>query len=684
MSPAESGPPRHRGGPPPGAAAALAAVAAWLAVWLAGSAPLHLKPGSGGWDRVRGLGPRGSLEAVASLTLPGLDRAEPRDVFVGVEAPGGGLAGLGVSMDSAPVQWVYARLGQGVVFPVPVSPSPGLRITFHPIPGAPPVRLRSLEVPDRLRWQGWPLAAGVACGLLTLVLARSQGTGLALGLGLLTGALLAFATIPAMAWTDLPFGWLQTAAPGLLLAGAAFAAAGPRRRDLVRRGALLTTVVLGAWVRLYFLPSTGSWDTEYWKAWMLRAAEMGVTQVYGGPDAVPSGHFLSQMRGDEPRWELEWLGRSFTVDYPPLAMALWRASWATVRALGLAQGAEAQNVAVKLPAVLGDVAAVALILWALRAQGRRAAWVAAAYWALPVSWLSSAVLGFLDGAVAPLVGAAVVAGGRGRPAWAGAWLAAACLVKPTAVVAAPAIVVALLAAGAAWVPALAAGSAVVAVALVPFAVAGTLATAIVHCYWILFQGTLSGGYPNVWWLAGHALAVTAGAVPAAGRVPFTRLEALPVPARPLGTFAFLAYAAWVARRQWRIGGTGAAALAAAALFLGYGMLAIGVHENHPHPAFLLFALTGLATRRLRLLAAGTAAVYVLNMTMLSGLGRFHGNRYLAFEGVARGLEGIRMAPGFDLTLVLAAANVALWGWMLARLGAELAALGTGRIEPTEG
>jgi hypothetical protein len=579
-----------------------------------------------------------------------------------------------VSDDRAAPHWLHLLPGQAALLSIPAASTPGLRLSLLPAPGAAPVGRLSLHVPDDWRWRPWPAVAGLACGVIVFVFARSQGTRLALGLGLVVAALLALATLPFLAWTAAPPRLAVSLAPVLLAGAAGALAAGPRRRELGHGSLLLAAVVLGGWARLYFLPSTGSWDTEYWKAWMLRAAEHGVTRVYGGPETVPPGRFLAQMHGREPRWELPWLGRSFTVDYPPLAMAVWRLSWAAVRAVHSGVTAEAQNVAVKLPAVLGDVAAAGLLLWALRAQGRRGHWIAALYWALPVTWLSSAVLGFLDGAVAPLLGAAVVCAGRGRGAWAGAWLAAACLVKPTAVIVAPALLTALIAAGAAWLPAVAAGAAVVAAALLPFALSGTLATAVVHCYWILFQGTLSGGYPNVWWLVGHALAVKSGLATAAGRVPFARLDLFPVSARPLGTVAFAASAAWIVSRQRRVSGPAPAALAAAALFFSYGMLAVGVHENHPHPLFLLLALTGLPTRRLRLLAAGTASVYVLNMLMLSGLGRFHGNRYLGWEPIGAALAGLRMAAGFDATLVLAWANLILWAWMMARLGPDLASL----------
>jgi hypothetical protein len=439
------------------------------------------------------------------------------------------------------------------------------------------------------------------------------------------------------------------------------------RRDYARAAALVAAFVFGAAVRGAFLASAGSWDTEYWKAWMLRAADRGVTRVYGDPGAVPTGHMLAQMTGDEELWKAEAAGRSFVVDYPPLAMALWRWSWWAVSAgaSGL-DPPEARNVAVKLPAVLGDIAAVAVLLWAL---GSRGLWAAAVYWAAPVSWLPSAALGYLDGAYAPLAAAALVCAGRGRSGWAGAWLAAACLVKPTAVVLAPAVAVALVPAGLGR--AFLAGLGVVCATLAPFGLAGTLGAAVVHVYRILFQGTLSGGFPNPWWILGHAITVAGGAAAFADRVPFVRLGAVPFPARTAGAVLFGVTAAWIVWCQRRARGPRSATLAGAALVFAYAMLAVGVHENHPHPMFLLLLCTGLPTRRLRAVALGTALVYVVNMLMLSGLGRFYGPRYAALEPAARALATWRMALGFDLTLVLAAFATALFAVLLLGLRADM-------------
>jgi hypothetical protein len=321
--------------------------------------------------------------------------------------------------------------------------------------------------------------------------------------------------------------------------------------------------------------------------------------------------------------------------------------------------------------VLGDVAAVLLLLALFRATPSRAAGLAAAYWALPVSWLSSGVLGFLDGALAVLVVLSLAAAGRGRAVAAGVALALAALIKPTALVVAPAVWCALAARRVMPWRAVASGAATVVLALVPFALAGTLQTAIVHVYRILFQGTLSGGFPNPWWLLGHALTVARDGAPVSGPVRFARLDLLPFPARPIGTLLFGVAAVLVWRAQRHRAGASSACLAGALLVLAYGVCAVGVHENHPHALFLLLFATGLATRGLRALTAGCALVYVVNMLALSGLGRFYGPRYAVLEPLAHAVAGLRMALGFDLTLVLAAVQIALFAWALGRLPASV-------------
>jgi hypothetical protein len=651
---------------------------AGLAVFSTRPSSLRLEAGSVSFRRlVRGAEADGRIRERATVLLSGLPRDRPGRLAVVLGEPAPPSA-LNITIDQEATYSLRTDREGVAVLTVPPRAVPALRLDLRPPTGS-ALRVQGLTIETSPPGATAPGMAFLLVGLLGFLLAGRSSPTLAVSLSLLTSALLALASAPAFVFQALPdpvFLWRLTSAPLLFAASLLWFGYSHTadKKDYWKGAVLLLALVAGGWVRWAFLPSAGSWDTEYWKAWMMRAVSHGTARVYGDPDSVPPGHFLSQLTGREERWQVEWRGREFVVDYPPLAMALWRWSFFAVRAAapGL-DPAEAENLAVKLPAVLGDLAAVGILLWAFGAASRGLT-LAALYWALPVSWLPSAVLGFLDGAYAPLAAAALIAAGRSSPALAGGLLALACLIKPTAVVVAPAAAVALAVrvGGKGLRGAVAGGAAVVAAALVPFLLAGTLATAVVHVYRILFQQRLSGGFPNLWWVVGHLAMLREGTVDLAGPVKYARVDVLDFPASLLGTALFAAAAGFVVLRQRRFKGPGPAALAGAALFFSYSMLAIGVHENHPHPLFLILLASGLGSRALKLIAAVGSSSYVLNMLALSGLGRFYGLRYLALEPLWGSLGGLRMALGFDLTLGLALVNGVLFVALLASLKKDLA------------
>jgi hypothetical protein len=570
--------------------------------------------------------------------------------------------------------------GQSVLVALPEAGAPGARLGLTAGDGS-RARVRAIHLagaaPRRL---GTMLVAATVAALTTLALSGRLGAA-ALAPGLVVAALLALAMAPALLWLSLPGGpallrLLPAAAAGAAGLAIAMRADPPTRRLIGRASLLVFAFLFGAWVRGVTLPSAGGWDTEYWKTWMLRAVSHGVAHAYGDPEPLDPARLLRQARGQEPMWKITREGRDYGIDYPPLAIAAWRASaWIVARAAPGLDPREAENVAVKLPPVLGDLGAVLLLLWALRDTPDRGLGLAALYWALPVSWMSSALLGFLDAALAPFVAAALVAAGRGRAAACGVWLALGCLIKPTSVIVAPSAILALHAKRASLLRAMAAGVAVAAAAYAPYVWAGTFTTAVVQNFRIFFQERLSGGFPNPWWLLSHALTTARAGAPAFWEpVDFVRVEEIPVPARLVGLVLFLALTLLVCWRQRGRGGAGPALLAGAALFFAYGLVGVGVHENHPHPLYLLLFATGLVSRRLRVLAAVTSAVYVLNMLAMSGLGRFYGTRYVALEPLIQAAAGFRMAPGIDVTLLLTVVNLAAFAWMLTWLGREMRAL----------
>jgi hypothetical protein len=234
---------------------------------------------------------------------------------------------------------------------------------------------------------------------------------------------------------------------------------------------------------------------------------------------------------------------------------------------------------------------------------------------------------------------------------------------------APAVLVALLISRANVLKGMAAGATVLSLALVPFLVEGTLGAAAVHMYRIVFQQRLSGGFANAWWLLSAALG------PEGQRwsdpIHYVHIDTVAAPVRTIGTGAMTLLVAFLAWKHRRAPGPNAAALAGFTLVFGYGMLAVGVHENHPHALVLALLATGLGSRRLRTLAAVVLTTYTLNMLALSGIGRFYGPRYMVLEPLIQSIGGLRMALGLDLTLLLAVVNITAFAALLVWLGGEL-------------
>lgn len=645
-----------------------------LALAAVATMSLELTPASAAWPRIVLGAPGGVVRDRAVVIVPGIDRSRPRSLEIATTP--GPAAVIDVRIDAGPPLSVATGRGP-IMLALPANPIPGIRLDLGRSPETATaltrVALREPELIPRTR----AALAGLVPMLVFALSAARFGRRVGAALALVFGSVWALAGMPALLLLSLPdrvaLARLALACVPALIALGIAATSDANERRWIRVGALVVPAfVFGVWVRGYFLPSTGSWDTEYWKASVARAETAGLVNVYGDASAVPPGAFLGQLRG-APRFEITFRGRNFVVDYPPLGIALWVGARRLVDRIAPALPLfERENVAAKLPAVLGDVLATLLLLIGLRRRPAHALLAAAAYWALPVSWLSSAVLGYFDGAVAPLVLGAMLAAGAGASLRTGLWFAAAALVKPTSFLMAPATAGALRAAGGSLVRAIGVGLACAALAFTPFVLAGTLPTAIVHLRGMFFQERLAGGYPSLWLLIGTLFV---SGWPAAGeRAPLVPLSAVGFPAALIANLLLILALVVLVRIQSRYR-SGAAFLHLAALFcFCYGMLATGVHENHPHPLFLLMLATGLPTRRLRLLWAGASAVYVVNMLLMSGIGRFHGLRFVAIEPLARWANAARTALGFDATLLLAAINLAVFVTYWRGLAADLRSL----------
>lgn len=416
-------------------------------------------------------------------------------------------------------------------------------------------------------------------------------------------------------------------------------------------------LVAGVFLRLYFVTSHGSWDTEYWKAWASETANAGLAQVYGGPNSVPEGEFVPQLMGRLPRTEVTFRGRDYPIDYPPLGLDAWGVSWKFFTSKPRPyRGAEAENLAVKFPAILGDLLSVLVLLWVFRGVPRTALGLGTAYWVFPITWVSSSVLGFFDGFVAPFLLVSLLLSAT-APFLAGATFALTCLIKPTAAVCLPLIYLGASRAG--WTRVTAGGALGTAIVLVPYVMGGTLKTMIVHVGRIFTQDRLSGGYANPWWIIGHVTSIVRGNAEWSDPISYVRRDLFTWPLGLLGFTAAAAVAAWILFQARRVRGVRSVVYVSALLLFAWGVLTIGVHDNHNHPLFLLLVATGLGTPFLRRFTLAAATSTLLGSICLHGFGRYYGTQWRPVLPVADAIARLRMVLGFDLTLLLSLVNCAL-------------------------
>ena len=437
------------------------------------SGPVHVGVESALWRRVAG---GGRLREPVTLPLPSLRRTGGVRLAVEARTATPPDAPLAVSVDGDPPSRVTLSPDRLDWLALPARAQDGAEVRLAP---EGQVAVKGILIAPRPEW-GHAVAAGLAVTVLALMLLRARPRATACGLALLASGAIALGCIPGwilLAWPGGGTQWRLAVPVTVAIAGLVLALRDRgRRRGTARLALLIAAGVFGCWVRAFFLPSAGSWDVDYWRTAMLQADRSGLASVYGGRDDVPEGHLLSQLSGRE---RVSSFGGGYIIlNYPPLAVALWTASWRLVARWGhRLEPLEAEALATKLPSLAGDLAAVAALLWIHRCRPWRAATLAALYWATPVSWLNSAVQGYQDGAYAPLVVVALAAAAAGHGFWAGALLGVAAMFKLPALIVAPAVAGALIAAvparvGLRRVTAAAAGGLLaIAIALAPFALA---------------------------------------------------------------------------------------------------------------------------------------------------------------------------------------------------------------------
>jgi hypothetical protein len=443
----------------------------------------------------------------------------------------------------------------------------------------------------------------------------------------------------------------------------------PRSDVTARAGTLL--FALGLALRLLLLPLWGTFDTEVQKAWAARAVSAGLAGVYGPDDRemvrvarAETGSAWGLVTATNlPRARIEWENGTFVVDYPPGSLLVLWVAGALYRALRPdLPNRPLFNAAVNLAPLLGSVAIAALLRRSAPGAAGRAR--SLSFWLNPAVLLAAPILGVQDPIFAALALAAVLALVRGRLVPAAALTVAAGLVKPQGALLLPTLVFVLTREGRPrdWARAVLAGLAVAALVLLPWWSAGHLLSALDGCRRTLTQTALSAQGLNLWWAAGWGMDWARE-----GPWPLARILSVEefrqwagVDPRPLAGGLLAAATAAVVWRLFRWPAADRRIIPFAVLLQvhAYAFVATSVHENHTFLAVVLACLLLGAWPRSGALLGTTSAFLFLNLFLVAGLGRR--------VTTLRFLEQLRMAPGIDLTVVVAVLHalllVALFAW----------------------
>ncbi len=398
----------------------------------------------------------------------------------------------------------------------------------------------------------------------------------------------------------------------------------------MNRRQFTAALVVGAAIRAATLTLPGTRDVAVWKIWMYNAARHSPARLYGVGGSPPE------------RRVLLFHGADTTVDYPPLTLYELAGAGRVYRLLRPSfPDDEALVAAIKILLLAFETGFLVL---AYRIVGARAGiaaarWSVVAYWLNPAPLFDAGILCYLDPLfVLPLVASLLAASGGWLLA-AGLLFGCAVATKAQALVAAPALALAVWNGGPAGGRprrfAVAAAGAVAALGSVvaPVAKAGALGNLRAALESLTRHDMLSGNAPNLWWLVGYWLRAWYSMADLGAWRAFTmptRILAIsrtieigyPNP-RIVGsvlTLAAMAWALWTARRaadRFLIVAVGAF------LVHAYATLAAQVHENHLFAAVPLLLVAAAVRPRLRPVMWTLSAIFAVNLNLFYGISEVH-------------------------------------------------------------
>jgi hypothetical protein len=208
---------------------------------------------------------------------------------------------------------------------------------------------------------------------------------------------------------------------------------------------------------------------------------------------------------------------------------------------------------------------------------------------------------------------------------------------------------------------------------IPFIASGRALAAVRGTLQVVHVGNLSSQQANIWWLVSWIAPAVSGGSHASLRDPVSMLPIAVLPHLVAWGFrglSFLLFSGFVIvtlhflRKELARGNRMAIFWAGALHIYGFTMLALYPKENHLY-AFFVYALPLLvfSGRVFRKLYWVLSAVFALNLFLFDGLGR----------GTEAAANALRLAPGFDLTVVLAFANLLVFASLVLAPGWHFAA-----------
>jgi hypothetical protein len=429
---------------------------------------------------------------------------------------------------------------------------------------------------------------------------------------------------------------------------------------------------LGLALRLVTLATPGNEDMRDHQIWGAWAVERGMARAYVYDDADYLEKFFFRLnhiphattRTSAPTA----LGKLDHVpDYAPLGISIFAASAWLAR---LCQGGSLQPGALldacfNLLPFLSSIGILALGWNFTRRQGRDISWAPLAlFWLNPALILHSPIHGYVDPVYAflGLMGLVALHDRKWLPAVVA--LAGACLVKPQAVLLVPIAALVIWREGGRQLlrRALLLFAFVTLAAFIPFIATGHFLAAMRGILQVTWLDYVSSNQLNLWWLVNWIAGMASGG-PLGGPVGIVRVT-------DPSSFGFMLIrfmAALLAlgltllnlRRLWeelRRGNRDALFWAAAIQVYIFTSVSLYPKENHLYGFFIyVLPVVLLARPPISAFYAVLSTVFFLNLFLFDGLGM----------GWERPGHALRVLFGFDLTILVAALNAALFFWLMA-------------------